>query len=380
MSPKYKPLEVYNHLVKKGEIKPDPIQLNAINRLNALSDSLSEYSLQMGKAGWKVRLSLSGPKLAPPNGLYFWGGVGCGKTMLMELFFDCCTVGNEHKKHIHFHAFMQEVHKRLHTFRNAQKVGKISKSRDPITALSKVIVDRAWLLCFDEFHITDIADAMILGRLFEALFERGIVIVATSNRHPKDLYKDGLQRARFLPFIEIFMDKMEIFKIDNGIDYRLKKLRSINVYLIPSDRAASIELGRAFDKLAAGMLIRPRVLTVNGRNVRIAKTVEGVAFTNFPELCGQPLGPNDYLTIAGLFHTLVLADIPRMGPTMRDQAKRFVTLIDALYDAKVKLICSAEVGPNELYTEGDGAFEFERTSSRLIEMQSPDYMALPHRG
>ena len=351
-----------------------------MGRLQTLADLLSDYSLQMGRTGWRVRLSLNGSKKSTPNGLYFWGGVGCGKTMLMDLFFDHCLVDEEQKKHVHFHAFMQEVHKRLHAFREAQKVGKVSKSRDPITALSKVIVDRAWLLCFDEFHITDIADAMILGRLFEALFERGVVIVATSNRHPTDLYKDGLQREHFLPFIEIFMERMEIFEFDNSIDYRLEKLRSINVYLISTGVEASEKLERAFDELSVGMSARPRLLSVNGREVRIARTAEGIAYTNFSELCNTPLGPNDYLTIAKCFHTLVLASIPRMGPAMRDQAKRFVILIDALYDAKVKLICSAEASPNELYTEGDGAFEFERTSSRLIEMQSPDYMALPHRG
>ncbi len=211
MSHNAKPIDVYKGLIGKGEIRPDPIQLNAIGRLQTLADVLSEYSLQMGKTGWRVRLSLSGSKKLTPNGLYLWGGVGRGKTMLMDLFFDHCLVDKEQKKHVHFHAFMREVHKRLHTFREAQKAGKVPKSRDPITALSKVIVDRAWLLCFDEFHITDIADAIILGRLFEALFERGVVIVATSNRHPTDLYKDGLQRERFLSFIEIFKEKMENF-------------------------------------------------------------------------------------------------------------------------------------------------------------------------
>ncbi len=380
MSQNSKLLDAYKALIKKGEIRPEPIQLNAMRRLQELANSLSEYSLQMGKTGWRMRLSMSGRKKAPPNGLYFWGGVGRGKTMLMDLFFDHCLVDQEQKKHVHFHAFMQEVHKRLHAFREAQKIGKVSKSRDPLTALSKVIVDRAWLLCFDEFHVSDIADAMILGRLFEALFKSGVIIVATSNRHPTDLYKDGLQRERFLPFIEICMEKMEIFEFNNGIDYRLEKLRSMNVYLISTGTEASAQLGRAFDQLSVGMSVRPGLLSVNGREVRIAKTAEGIAYTSFSDLCSMPLGPNDYLTIAECFHTLVLASIPRMGPTMRDQAKRFVTLIDALYDAKVKLICSAEASPNELYTEGEGAFEFERTSSRLIEMQSPDYMALPHRG
>ena len=173
---------------------------------------------------------------------------------------------------------------------------------------------------------------------------------------------------------------MEIFKLDNGVDYRLEKLRSMNVYLTSTEKKASAELESAFDELSVGMPVRPRHLSVNGRKIKIAKTAEGIAYTNFSYLCSLPLGPNDYLTIAECFHTLVLASIPRMGPAMRDQAKRFVTLIDALYDAKVNLICSAEAGPNELYTEGDGAFEFERTSSRLIEMQSLEYMALPHRG
>ena len=380
MSHSAKPIDVYKGLIEKGEIRPDPIQLNAIGRLQTLADVLSEYSLQMGKTGWRVRLSLSGSKKLTPGGLYFWGGVGRGKTMLMDLFFNHCLVNKEQKKHVHFHAFMQEVHKRLHTFREAQKAGKVPKSRDPITALSKVIVDRAWLLCFDEFHITDIADAMILGRLFEALFERGVVIVATSNRHPTDLYKDGLQRERFLSFIEIFKEKMEIFELDNGVDYRLEKLRSMNVYLTSTETKASAELERAFDELSIGMPVRPRLLSVNGREIKIAKTAEGIAYTNFSDLCSLPLGPSDYLAIAECFHTLVLASIPRMGPSMRNQARRFVTLIDALYDAKVNLICSAEARPNELYIEGDGAFEFERTSSRLIEMQSPEYMALPHRG
>ena len=362
-----------------GEIKADPIQAEAMARLQGLSDALVEYAQQMGKTGWAARLGFGGGKKTPPKGLYFWGGVGRGKTMLMDLFYAHVPVEAEAKKHVHFHAFMQEVHKRLHAFREAQKAGKVPESRDPVEALSKVIVDRAWLLCFDEFHVTDIADAMILGRLFEALFERGIVVVATSNRHPKDLYKDGLQRERFLPFIDIFMDKMQVMELDNGLDYRLEKLKSMDVYLTPNSDDSTTKLDKAFDDLSIGMPVGARELTVNGRQVLVPKTAEGIAFAEFPDLCDQPLGPGDYLAFAELFHTLVLANIPRMSPAKRDQAKRFVTLIDALYDAKVKLICSAATTPTELYTEGDGAFEFERTVSRLIEMQSPEYMALPHR-
>jgi len=374
------PLAAYEALVAEGEIRPDPIQAEAMRRLQTLSDDLVDYAQQMGRTGWRARLGFGGAKRPKPKGLYFWGGVGRGKTMLMDLFFAHTPVDAEAKKHVHFHAFMQEVHKRLHAFREAQKAGKVPDSRDAVEALSKVIVDRAWLLCFDEFHVTDIADAMILGRLFEALFEQGVVVVATSNRHPKDLYKDGLQRDRFLPFIDIFMQKMQVMELDNGTDYRLERLQAMDIYITPNGSEARAKLDRAFQELSVGMPVEARALDVNGREVNLPKTAEGVAYAEFLDLCGQPLGPGDYLALAEVFHTLVLADIPKLGPAKRDQAKRFVTLIDALYDARVKLVCSADADPTQLYTEGDGAFEFERTTSRLIEMQSPDYLALGHRG
>ena len=313
-----------------------------------------------------------------PKGFYFHGGVGRGKTMLMDLFYDHCRVDDALKKHVHFHAFMQEVHRRLHSFYEAQKAGKMDKNRDGVEALAKIIADRAWLLCFDEFHVSDIADAMILGRLFEALFKRGIVVVTTSNRHPADLYKDGLQRELFLPFIDMIQEKLQVFELDNGMDYRLERLRQMDIYITPADATADDKLERAFRELSIGADAKPRTFTVNGREVEMPKTAEGVAYATFDDLCARPLGPGDYLIFAENFHTVVMKGVPVMGPNNRNEAKRFVTLIDALYEAKVKFICSAEVGPAELYTEGDGAFEFERTVSRLIEMQSPDYMALPH--
>lgn len=370
------PKIAYETLVSNGDIHEDPAQRHALDRLQALHEELDLYSQQMGKTGWRARLSFRNRKRDAPKGIYMWGGVGRGKTMLMDLFYDHINV--EERKHVHFHAFMQEVHRRLHSFREAQEAGKVSKSSDPIEALSKVIIDQAWLLCFDEFHVTDIGDAMILGRLFEALFKQGVVIVTTSNRHPRDLYKDGLQRDRFLPFIDMIMDKLEIIELDSDRDYRLERLKEMDVYLTPNSDENTAKLQKDFETLTVGVTPFERMLNVNGREVKIEQAAEGVGFCSFDDLCDKPLGAGDYLEIAKCFDTLIISGIPKLGPSRRDVAKRFVTLIDALYDYKVKLICSADAGPTELYTEGDGAFEFERTTSRLLEMQSPEYMALPH--
>jgi len=371
------PQRAYQELVASGKINADPAQARAMALLSTLGEDLISYSEQMGKQGWAARLGLGGKKQKPPKGLYLWGGVGRGKSMIMDLFFDHVSIKN--KQRVHFHAFMQEVHRRIHAFREAQKAGKVSDAKDPLPPLARVIAERAWLLCFDEFHVTDIADAMILGRLFEALFAEGVVIVATSNRHPKELYKDGLQRDRFLPFIDVLMEKMNVQEVEAARDYRLERLQKMDAYLTPSGPVADMKLEQDFESLTVGFHAQPVSLDVNGRTIEIANAAEGVAFVDFTEMCAKPLGPGDYLALASRFHTVLLRDVPKLGPSNRNEAKRFVTLIDALYEAKVNFICSAAVPPVELYTEGDGAFEFERTVSRLMEMQSPEYISLPHQ-
>jgi cell division protein ZapE len=349
-----------------------------MDNLQALHEALGAYAPRMGKKGWKARLSLGCNKMPRPRGLYMWGGVGRGKSMLMDLFFE--TVAVENRQRVHFHAFMQEVHKRLHSFREAVKAGQAKETTDPLAALGRVITEKAWLLCFDEFHVTDIGDAMILGRLFETLFDHGVVVVATSNRPPQDLYKDGLQRETFLPFIAMIEDRLNIMELDAGVDYRLDKIQHMDVYLTPADSDTEARLNEDFENLSIGARARPVTLTVQGREILIPKVAEGVAMVGFEELCAQPLGPGDYLEIARSFHTLILKGIPILGPEKRNEAKRFVTLIDALYEARVNLICSAEAPANALYTKGDGAFEFERTVSRLMEMRSAEYIALAHIG
>jgi len=372
------PKQAYQALVDSGDIKPDATQAGAIDELQALHKALGAYAVQMGKKNWMTRLRLGRNRMPPPRGMYVWGGVGRGKSMLMDLFYDCVPI--EARKRVHFHSFMQEVHKRVHSFRQAVLAKKAPESSDPLVALSRVITDQAWLLCFDEFHVTDIADAVILGRLFEALFEEGVVVVATSNRAPKDLYKGGLQRELFLPFISLIEDKLEVFELDAGIDYRLDRLKTMEVFLTPADAEADRRLERDFKSLSTGFSPCPVTLQVQGRKIDIPLAAEGVAMVSFKDLCERPLGAADYLAIAECFHTLLLRGIPRLGPEKRNEAKRFVTLIDALYEAKVNLICSAEAPAEALYIEGDGAFEFQRTVSRLMEMRSADYMALPHAG
>lgn len=370
------PLDAYRALLDGGDIRPDAAQENAAGKLQDLHAELAGYAPLAGKKGWRARLGLAAGRTEPPRGLYMYGGVGRGKSMLMDLFFARAPI--EERKHVHFHAFMLEVHDRIYNFRQAVKAGKVPATADPLVALARVITDHAWLLCFDEFHVSDIADAMILGRLFEALFEAGVVVVTTSNRAPGDLYKGGLQRERFLPFIGLIEEKLDVLELDGGADHRLAAMRLIDIYRVPLGAETDAGLEKDFQRLTVGATPAPKRLTIGGREVHVPRAAEGVAFVDFADLCGQPLGAADYLAVAERFHTVVLSGIPRLGLNRYNEAKRFVILIDALYEHKVNLICSADAQPEEIYAEGTGAFEFERTVSRLNEMRSEAYIAAEH--
>ena len=297
--------------------------------------------------------------------------------MLMDLFFN--AVPARKKRRVHFHAFMADVHHRVHEWRQKKKIGAV-KGDDPLAPVAEALAEQAWLLCFDEFTVTDIADAMILGRLFQALFKRGVVVVATSNVEPARLYEGGLNRALFTPFIGMIEERMQVMTLDARTDFRLEKLSGVPVYYTPVDAEARAALDRAFKSLSGHDKGRPATIDMSGRALVAPRTANGVARFTFAELCEQPLGAADYLAIARQFHTLIIDDIPVMDFWKRNEARRFIWLIDSLYDLHVKVIASAGAQPDGLYIAGEGreAFEFERTASRLIEMRSREYLERPH--
>lgn len=358
----------YNARIDSGALSPDPAQADAVAVLDDLNHRLSAR-----RGGLFSR-----PK--PVRGLYMWGGVGRGKSMLMDMFFAEAPIAR--KRRVHFHAFMASVHDSLAEWRGMDAVARRKSSwrvkgagDDPIAPAAKRIAAEAELLCFDEFQVTQIADAMILSRLFEALFARGVTVIATSNRHPDELYKNGINRDLFTPFIDLLKARCDVHELVSARDYRLERLTEAPVWHAPLGQAAQAAMDHAFERLTLGAQAQSCELTVKGRKIPVSREAAGVARFTFDELCARPLGPSDYLMIAASFHTVMLENVPTLSPAKRNEAARFVSLIDALYEAKTKLVVSAEAEPEALYPEGDGAFEFQRTASRLHEMRSADYIA-----
>ncbi|WP_439365178.1 cell division protein ZapE [Bradyrhizobium sp. DASA03005] len=368
--------EAYQAEIASGAIEPDAAQAEVAEAYAALDLRLSTYK-PARKQGLLSRLFSSGDKDEAPRGLYIHGEVGRGKTMLMDLFFQHSSV--EHKRRAHFHEFMADVHERIYDYRQSIARGEIADG-DVIALTANAIFEESWLLCFDEFHVTDIADAMILGRLFAKLFELGTVVVATSNVAPDDLYKGGLNRSLFLPFIKQITDHMDVARLDARTDFRLEKLQGVRMWLTPADGDADAALNRAWVKMTGNAKCKPRDISIKGRILHVPCSAHGVARFSFADLCEQPLGASDYLRLAHDYHTILVDHIPVMDSSQRNAAKRFITLIDTLYDNAVKLMASADANPISLYlaTEGVEAMEFKRTASRLIEMSSESYLALPH--
>jgi cell division protein ZapE len=354
-------LDQFQTRIREGRLAPDAAQAQAAAQLDALAIALE---------AWRPGGLFAKP---PPRGLYIWGAVGRGKSMLMDLFFDAVAIAP--KQRVHFHAFMRDQH----TFMKQARASGGANQDQLIVEAAKHVASQARLLCFDEFAVSDIADAMILGRLFEQLLTRKVVVVATSNRAPGDLYKNGLNRQLFLPFIGLLEHEMDVIELAAARDYRLERLMAAPVYYWPLGPHAAESLLAAWARLTMGASGQPAQLQVAGRTIPIARAAAGCAWMTFDELCARPLGAGDYLELAERFHTLILEGVPKLPPAMREEAARFRLLIDALYEAKTKLICSAEAEPQGLYPEGDMAFEFERTVSRLMEMRSETYLALPAR-
>jgi len=366
----------FDALIRDGVLDADAAQAMAIDQLQHLHDAVRAYC--RSRKGWFQRSQ------KPPRGLYLWGGVGRGKTLLMDLFANNTDIASIRR--VHFHEFMGDVHDRIARWRalsDAQKKSHKGVNRkapdDPMAPVAHDLAKDALVLCFDEFQVSDIADAMILGRLFEALFENGVVVVATSNRAPDDLYKNGLNRQLFTPFIELLKQKADVVKLDADRDYRLDKLAGAPVYHQPLSANADSAMDDAWARMLSGAREKEEELPVKGRILKIPRTARGAARFHYSELMEQPLGANDYIAIVNRYGALFVDRIPIMGPEKRNEARRFINLIDAVYDSRTKFVCSADGPPETLYAAGDGVFEFERTASRLVYMQSEDYLAAEHQ-
>src|SRR5438445_1491471 len=363
----------YDHLVDTGAIERDPAQERIAAALDRLTSEISAKRLahKSSALGWLFARKRETRDIV--RGLYIHGGVGRGKTMLMDMFFELLPI--RRKRRVHFNDFMADVQDRIQKHRQARKNGD-AREDDPIPPVAKALAEQAWVLCFDEFSVTDIADAMILSRLFSALFTNGVVLVATSNVAPENLYRDGLNRQLFLPFIGILERHAQVLSLDNDKDYRLEKLVRTPVYVTPADAAADRVLDEAWQTMTRGALTAATSLTLKGRQVVVPAAAGDAARFSFADLCEKPLGARDFLAIAGRFSTVFIDHVPVLGEGKRNEAKRFILLIDTLYDHHVRLVVSAEAAPQELYVAKRGVevFEFERTASRLIEMQSRDWL------
>jgi len=369
-------IPAYRAKIASGEILSDPAQAAAAERLQSLWVKLRGYDPHPkappnGFLGRLLRRKPVDEAGEHPNGLYLVGEVGRGKSMLMDLFFEAADVPR--KKRIHFHEFMQDAHKKFHAIKRENP--DIS---DPIPPLADMIAAEAALLCFDEFQVHDIVDAMILGRLFEALFARLVVVVATSNTVPDDLFKGKPGRDAFLPFIKLIKSNLDVLVLAAARDYRRERMTGLKAWYVPVDGRADAAMTRVFETLTEGEAVHASSLTIAGRKLIVPLTARGAARFDFSALCGEALGPGDYLALATHYETILIDGIPRLSPDNFDEARRFVTLIDALYEHRVKLYASAAANPDDLYRSGEGAAIFERTASRLEEMQSETYMALPH--
>lgn len=360
----------YKMLVEAGELRPDGDQTHAVAELNRLSEEL-EATPRRGSVLWRAL----GKKPEPARGVYLWGGVGRGKSMLMDLFCTCLDMPS--KQRIHFHEFMLDVHERL-------RIERSKVQGDPVEPVAEAIGDEARLIALDEMVVNNTADAAILSRLFTALLAKGVTVVTTSNRPPNDLYKDGLNRRLFLPFIDLIEERLETISLNGPTDYRLDRLGGMPTWHVPNGDDATGKLREAFFRLTdyspddAEHVPGEDIPIQGGRTLHVPKSLKGVAVFSFRRLCAEARGAADYLGIARKYHSIILVGIPVMGPEKRNEASRFKILIDALYEHNVKLLAAADAQLQQLYSAGDGAFEFERTVSRLIEMQSQDYLAAGH--
>ena len=368
------PVHAYRRRVSAGDIRADDGQRRVVAALQALHATLGRRPAPGPAARWLSRLVRKAPRMADvPRGLYIHGPPGRGKSMLMDLFYETAPVAR--RRRVHVHPFMQEIHARLHEWRT-EGGGQL---QDPLARLAREIAAASPLLCFDEFQVEAVADAMIVRRLFEAMLDLGVTVVATSNTAPDDLYAGGLQRARFLPFIALIKQRMDVIELGGETDYRRDRLKSVGVYHAPLDAAAAAALDAAFERLTDGAPGEAASITVQGRTIPVSRQARGVARFGFADLCEQPLGPADYWAIACRFQTVILSGIPTLPPIDRNAAKRFATLIETLYEQRTKLVCSAAARPDALYPAGDGAATFRRVASRLEEMQSEAYLSAPHR-